>query len=63
MALSSKGNATKRLMTTVPVFARAAAGHHLLKMQVICTSHIRIVALFECHAPYAVLCMTDLEQL
>ena len=50
-------------MTTVPVFARAAAGHHLLKMQVICTSHIRIVALFECHAPYAVLCMTGLEQL
>ncbi|KAL0045087.1 hypothetical protein WJX82_007908 [Trebouxia sp. C0006] len=33
VALSSKGNATKRLMTTVPVFARAAAGHHLLKMQ------------------------------
>ncbi|KAL0039987.1 hypothetical protein WJX79_001551 [Trebouxia sp. C0005] len=33
VALSSKGNATKRLVTTVPVFARAAAGHHLLKMQ------------------------------
>ncbi|KAL0029336.1 hypothetical protein WJX77_000338 [Trebouxia sp. C0004] len=33
VVLSSKGNATKRLVTTVPVFARAAAGHHHLKIQ------------------------------
>jgi len=59
VALSSKGNATKRLVPTVPVFARAAAGHHLLKMQVICTPHIRILTV----TIYAMLCMTDLEQL
>lgn len=34
VALSSKGNATEQLVTTVPVFARAAPRHHVIRMQV-----------------------------
>ena len=40
VALSSKGNATKRLVSTVPILARTAAGHHILKMQVIISLHL-----------------------
>ncbi len=57
MALSSKGNATKRLVTTAPVFAKAALRHHVLWMQVTMPHvYTHVMA-------HAAQCLTNLQQL